>query len=431
MTGALLLLAMLAPAQGAPVPQDTVPVVTLAQAIERAARLDANYVQALGNVSSAEWGRRAARFAFVLPSVSVSTNLTRYSTAFFNIGTGELQNTSVTAQVDARYELFSLRKLAELSRSSAALEGASAQEQQARFAAAIVTENDYYSVLASVELARSAEDRVKRAEEGLSVARARVTSGAAVRSDSLQLMLELTRARVDLLRQRSALTVARLELGRRVGAEGPVDAAPLDTVPAPPLPLELDRAVATALASGPQWRSARASERAANAALRERTSDYFPTVNLSASHQRFDVKFFPSARNVSSISLGVGWTLWNGGQREIAVAEARTGRNVAQAVRADLERGARADVTESYEAYNTARAATELSASAVQVAQENYRVQDSRYRAGAATILDLLDAQVGLTQAEADLVQARYGTRLALAGLEAMLGQRLFTGTTE
>lgn len=430
MTGALLLLAALAIPQQEP-RADTLPVITLPDAIEQAARLDANYVQALGNVTSAEWGRRAARIAFVLPSVSVSTDLTRYSTGFFNIGTGELQNTSVTARVDARYELFSLRKLAELSRSSAALETAGAQELQSRFAAAIVTESDYYSVLASVELLRSAEDRVKRAEEGLSVARARVTSGAAVRSDSLQFVLELTRARVDLLRQRSALTVARLELGRRVGASGPVDAAPLDTMPAPPLPLELDRAVALALESGPQWRAARASERAAGGVLRERTSDYFPSVNLSAAHQRFDSKFFPSARNVSSISLGFAWTLWDGGEREIAVAEARTSRNVAQAIRADLERGARADVTESYEAYNTARASVQLSTTAVLVARENYRVQESRYRAGAATILDLLDAQVGLTQAEADLVQARYGTRLALAGLEAMLGQRLFTGTTE
>jgi hypothetical protein len=144
MTAAVMLLATLALVPQAPREPDTLPVVTLPQAIERAARLDANYVQALGNVTSAEWGRRAARIAFVLPSVSVSTDLTRYSTGFFNIGTGELQNTSVTARVDARYELFSLRKLAELSRSSAALETAGAQELQSRFAAAIVTESDYY-----------------------------------------------------------------------------------------------------------------------------------------------------------------------------------------------------------------------------------------------------------------------------------------------
>jgi outer membrane protein TolC len=52
-------------------------------------------------------------------------------------------------------------------------------------------------------------------------------------------------------------------------------------------------------------------------------------------------------------------------------------------------------------------------------------VQDQRYRAGAATILELVDAQVQLTQAGADVVQTRYATRLALAGLESILGRRL------
>jgi outer membrane protein len=410
---------------------DTLPVVTLADAIARASRFDPDYVLALGQVDNAEWGRRAARFAFVLPSVTLNTDLTKYSSAFFNIGTGEPQSTSATARIDARYELFSLRKLAELSRTGAELETARADELRARFAAAFIAESDYYAVLAARDFARISSDRVRRAVEGLEVARARVASGAAVQSDSLQLVLELTEARVDSLRQASALRVARLELGRRVGADGAVDAAPLDTTGMPDLPVSLDAALASALEQGPDYRAARASERAADAAIRSRRSDYFPSVNLSASHQRFDSRFFPSARQVSSATIGLTWTPWNGGQREIAVSQARTARDVARAIRADLERGARADVTEAYEAYGTARATVELSSVAVAVARENFRVQESRYRAGATTILDLLDAQVRLTQAEAELVQARYGTRLALAGLEAILGRRLLPRTAE
>jgi outer membrane protein TolC len=244
-------------------------------------------------------------------------------------------------------------------------------------------------------------------------------------------MLELTGAQVDLLRQRSALHVAQLQLGRRIGVPTGVDAVPLDSTVAESLPIELDAAVQLALDQGPQFRVARANERAARALLKGRRGEYLPTLTLSASHQRFDSKFFPSARQVSSITLGVSWALWDGGLRELAITRARTGRDVARAVREDIERGARADVTEAYEAYRTAAASVGLSETGLVVARENYRVQESRYRAGASTILDLLDAQVGLTQAEADLVQARYGTRLALAGLEAILGRRLFTRTSE
>jgi outer membrane protein TolC len=79
----------------------------------------------------------------------------------------------------------------------------------------------------------------------------------------------------------------------------------------------------------------------------------------------------------------------------------------------------------AYEAFTTARAALDLTTTGLVVAEENFRVQDERYRAGASTILLLLDAQLGLTQAQADLVQANFVARLAWAGLEAILGRRL------
>jgi outer membrane protein TolC len=408
---------------------DTLPRVTLDEALRRATDLDVGYVQAVGDLSSAEWGRRAAKLSFVVPSLTLTLDATKFSDPFFNAGIGGAADVSVTGRADARLELFSVRRFAELSRSAAAVDFADAGIVEARFAAALGTEALFYDVLANDELRRVAEARAERAGEAFGVARARVVSGAAVQSDSLQLLLELTQARTDLLRQRSALRVARLQLGRRIGQPGPVDAVPLDSAPAATLPLALDQATALALEQGPQYRAARASERAANAVLRSRRGEYLPTVFLSGAHNRFDDGFFPGDRSVSSLSLGVTLPVWNGAQREIGIAQATASRDVARAIRSDLECGARADVTEAYEAYDTARETVALQETAVAVARENYRVQEARYRGGAAEILDLLDAQVRLTQAEANLVQARYATRLALAGLETILGRRLFTET--
>ena len=92
------------------------------------------------------------------------------------------------------------------------------------------------------------------------MARARVVSGAAVQSDSLQLVLELNEARVSLLRAESAVRSARLGLGRLVGRRGAVDAVPLDTADVPDLPVTLPDAVTLALEQGPEWRVARANE---------------------------------------------------------------------------------------------------------------------------------------------------------------------------
>src|SRR6185503_8181263 len=64
---------------------DSVPRITLREALERAARLDPNYVTALGGVDNAEWGRFAALTAFIVPNVTVSANGQRsYPGALFN-----------------------------------------------------------------------------------------------------------------------------------------------------------------------------------------------------------------------------------------------------------------------------------------------------------------------------------------------------------
>src|SRR6185369_5212587 len=117
------------------------------------ARLDPNYVRALGQVDNAAWARRAARSAMVLPSITVSTDYSNFSISQFNVGTGAQAKTSATARIDARFDLFTgFRKLADLSRTSADLEGARAGEEQQRFLTALNTEADFYAVLSNREL---------------------------------------------------------------------------------------------------------------------------------------------------------------------------------------------------------------------------------------------------------------------------------------
>lgn len=408
--------------------QDTMPVVTLADALQKAARLDPSYVSAAGQVNNAEWARAAAFTVFIVPAVTVTANKTHYWPPFFNFATFTAVPNTYSATIDARLDLFTGgQKLAGLASSGAALEGARAGELQARLTTAMNTESDFYSVLAEHALERVAEDQVRRAEQQFTVARARVTSGAAVQTDSLQLLLGLAQARVTLLQQQAALRAAQLQLGRRIGLPGPADAAPVleDSTTLRALPFTVSDAVSRALSQGPTWRIARANERSASAQLWARRGDYLPHASLDFTGGAFDTKFYPQAIKRSSLSLTVTFPLWDNGQREVQMSQARVNRDVARAIRTDLERSAWHDVTAAYDAYETSRATVALEQSAVLVARENNRVQETRYRAGATTILDLLDAQDRLVAAEADLVQALYSTRRARAGLEVILGERI------
>lgn len=406
---------------------DSLPRITLAEALQRGARLDPQYVAARGAVDNAEWSRRAAWSAIATPSVRVGGDYTRYSAPAFTLGIDGPQPRAASARIEAFYELFTGgRKTAELSRSRSELDASEFAEVQERFDSELRTESDYYQVLADQELARVARERVRRAQEQLTVARARVVSGAAVSTDSLQLLLELNRARVAELRQTSALRVSRLQLGRRVGMAGPVDAAPLTEATIGELPLALPDAVLEASRTGPRAAEARAREEAAEALVRAQRGSYLPTVTLGAQSAAFDTHLFPNRKYLTSVNFAASLPIWNGAQREVLMSQARVQREIARVTRLDAERAVARDVTETYEGYTTARATTQLAEEAVLVARENYRVQDTRYRAGATTILDLIEAQTRLTEAEAEFVQSRYATRLALGRFEAQLGRRLF-----
>lgn len=405
---------------------DTLPVVTLAEALQRAVRLDPAYVQALVQVDNAEAARRAARLAFFLPTLNATTSYTVLSSQQFNLGTGQPASSTASASLDARYELFNGgRNFAEAKRSTAALEAAKAGELGERFTVAAQVERAYYDVLGARELLDVGQQRLIRAQEQLGTARARVVSGATVQSDSLQVLLEVQRAGTEVQRRQADLVVSQLELGRRIGSERGADAAPLDTLPPPPLPLSLEDAVQYAATQGPAWLQARANERAAEDQVRARLGSYFPTVSLTASLGKFDSKFFPSLTTRRTAGFTISLPIWDGAQRELALTGLRSNRTLATATRQNLERGTRHDVTQAYTGYEVARGSLASALTGVAVASEIFRVQEARYRAGAATVLELLDAQAQLVQAQADAVQARYSVRLARASLEVLLGRRL------
>jgi outer membrane protein TolC len=406
--------------------QDVTPMVTLADARSRALTVDPAAVASRSAMATAAWERRAAYANLLVPSLTAATSYIRLSEPFFNFGTGTITPNATSATLEAEYTVVGAGKLSAVKRANAAAASATASAEATRFRTTLVADAAYYDVLAQRELARVAADRQSRATEQLGVARVRVQAGETIATDSLQLLLEVNQARLEVLQADSALAVARLRLGRLIGLPSGADAALLDTAPPPPLPLTLEAAVAELRAGGPEVAAARAEERRAGAALSAERAAYFPALTLGAVLGAYDDQFFPSAAKRNQFAITVSLPLWDGGQREVAVAQARAQHDVARAELQDRERAAAEHMARAYRGYATAQARIELALVGVAVSTETYRVQGARYREGATTILDLLEAQVGLGEAEATLVQARHAARLTLAEIEALLGRRVF-----
>jgi outer membrane protein TolC len=405
------------------------PVVTLSEARQRAISVDPNSVAAIQRIRVAGWERRAATADLFAPRLNGSISYIRFSEPFFNFGTGSISPNAAAASLEASYVILGAGKLGALKSSRAALESAEANETAVRFQSAFYTDAAYFSVLAARELSRVATDRVKRAEEQLAVARVRVVAGEAIASDSLQFVLELNRARFSQLRQDSAVVASRYQLGSLIGLPGPADAAPFDTTGLPALPFTEEQAVAELRERGPDVEAARAEEKRAESELGAERERYLPALTLSATTGAYDSELFPNALKRSQVQVAMVLPFWDGGQRELSVARLQAERTNARSRREQRERSAGERIAQSYHGYETARAGIALALVGVAAASETYRVQRARYGEGATNILEMLEAQIALSEAEAALVQARYSSRLALSQIEALLGRRVFEST--
>lgn len=430
--GAAFLLVSLASTAPAPAVAQERPAISLAEAVERAERVQPRTVQAAAQLSTADARVRSTRGAW-LPNL----NFTSSASNFFSEGqrvdptTGQIvtsnsSNTSISGSVSSNIELFDgFRRSADSRAARATQESAIESLDDARFQQRLVTTNQFFDVLAAVQLVRVREASVRRAEEQLNVSVARLRAGAAIRSDSLRSLVTLGTARIQLIAAQTQLATAEANLGRLVGADGRVtaqdDSAHYRLVTVDPEALRIE-----ATNRSPQVRAAEASARAARASVGVARAGYWPTLALSGSaslngSQQNDYNFLQQ-RNVA---LQLSWNVFNRFQREQNIATQQANALTADANAAEARRQVLANLTTRLAELDAARVRIGITQTSLAAATEDLRVQQERYRLGVATIVDVLTSQEALTQAEVDAVNARFDYLRAKAQIQALIGREL------
>lgn len=409
----------------------TVPRLSLAEATRLALEVQPSMVQAQGARRSASAAQRTAYGAF-LPQVGVDATRTQASANRFNretnqIVSGGASNKSYGTGLTARLDLFDgFRRFASIRAAKAVSGAADASVVNQRFQVTLQTTQLFYDALAREELVAVADAQVRRATQQFDISVQQLHAGTATRSDSLRSLVDLGNARLALLQARANLATSRANLGRQVGLNRAVRAVADSAFPLLPDTTTLRQ---EALRSAPQVIQARAEARAAGAQVAVARAQYWPTLSASYStgFSGLDAPWttFDNYVNNWTLRLTLTWPLFNGFSREEAQVSANVARELADARAGDVGRQVNARLTEQLAALETAYAQIAIARENVAAGTEDLRVLQARYRVGASTILDLLTSQANLTQAETDLVQARFNYLVARAQLEALVGRAL------
>jgi outer membrane protein len=419
------------------------PVVLLAQETARPIALDEAVRLARRNAPAAVQARNSVR-------TSAATVRTRYSaflpTLSFGTGSSKQAGTRYLADLDtilpndvpwrtshsfsSSLELFDGgRRYFDLMTARANVDAAEASEVSQSFTVALSVKQQYFAVLAAREQQSAARQQLEQAQQQLRAAVARVTAGAATRSDSLRSAIQVGNARLAELTADNALATANATLSRLVGSAELLTAVASDTAETGHIMLS-DAELFSLADQSPGVRQSQSAVAAAKQSSRSAKTPYLPTLSLSMSESfaaaETGLRFLGDSRNKNlSTSLRLSFPIFNGLGREQNVIASRVAEENASANLRDARLNARQQMIQQLGNFRTAEARVQIQLQSVAAGEEDLRVQTERYNLGAGTLLDLLTSQTTLITARQALIQARLDARTAKAQIEALIGRDL------
>ena len=279
----------------------------------------------------------------------------------------------------------------------------------------------YVDVRSDLETVSIRENNVEVTGEQVRAASDRFDVGVVTRTD-----VSLSQARLEGARAALAGAEAVLEADianyQFLTGLAPDDLAP--PPPLPPLPASLDEAVQIALDTNPDLIAARHAERAAREAIDVARGQYKPQISIvgTAARQETYNDFTQRDSSVSAVAQGT-IPLLSGGLIKSQVKSAKLQRAQAQRQIDTLQRSIRAQIAQSWFAYEASLRSISASERQVDAAQIAYDGATEELAVDIRTTLDVLDQEQQLFEARLALVQAERDSYVAAHNLLRATGQ--------
>ncbi len=154
-------------------------------------------------------------------------------------------------------------------------------------------------------------------------------------------------------------------------------------------------------------------------------SGYKPTVSAFGGYQfrRGPTNSFGDSNDGWLVGVQSQWNIFDGRTTAGKVAQARSVLEQTKLSLTEAQLGAEVEVRRAFSQWQQATELADASQKVVEQAEEAVRLANARYNAGTATQLDVLSAQVDLTTARTNQLQAYYGYNVAVASLRKAMGQ--------
>jgi len=309
-------------------------------------------------------------------------------------------------------------------RDQAATAATQAQRDGVRVDIAYQTAEAYLGALQARTLGQIARTSLQQLDADIQHAKVLLQAGTLQQVDVLRLDAERARIEQQLLSADTTALGARRRLAVLLGLPDGTELAlvDIDTAP-PPLAWTEDDAVARARRDRAEARVAEANRHSAELGVSVARADYFPNVSLQGVYSHaLTAASFGTAADSAYIGLTLDWNLWDWGKRTAEVEGTRALSRQAHLAQAALADQIALDSRARWQAARTALATLEVTARGLSAAGEAQRLQATRFSHGAATTVEVIDAETAHANAKAQAAIARYQYLVAWMALSRAVG---------
>lgn len=291
-------------------------------------------------------------------------------------------------------------------------------EQQTKLAATTA----YFSVLQARNMAKVNQEAVDSLTAHLNNVQAQYSVGTVAKSDVLSTQVQLANAQQNLTKAQNAYDVAVSSLNNITGMPLDTENTYQDDLSYTAYEMSLEDSIQTALKNRPEIGQSEDSISAARTGIKIADSGHLPTVSLSGGESWSGNTFPGSGNNNWSVGVSASWNLFDSGVTNAKVKEAKTAADKAVEQSNQTRDGIKLEVRQDYLSMKEAEQRIQTSAVAVDQAADALKIAEAKYQAGAGTNLDVMDAELALTQAKTNHTQALYDYNTNKAKLETAIG---------
>ncbi len=392
--------------------------LTLEQCIDMARKRSPG-IRAASNTVNASRSRVGQARSAWYPQITLSGGYSKYS-PYADPLNGELEQYSYDAKLTQN--IFDFGKTwNQVTIQQRNLDASIEELRSAESRIVFNVKQSYYGLLRAEKNRDVLRETVKSFEQHLEQAKGFFEAGVKSKFDVTKAEVDLSNARLNLIRAENALRIARVTMNNAMGMPEAPAYSIEDSLSFQKSIITLEHARERAFVNRPDLRSFSAKIEASETSLLLARKGYLPTLSGSAAYTRID-ETYPPEQSGWSAGVTLTFPLFSGFLTNYQLREAKENLNVLTANEETLRQDIILEVQQAYLSLQEAEERVSVAELTVKQAQENYEIARGRYEAGVGSPIEETDALVSLSNAKMSYISALSDYKIAEAALVKAMG---------